>query len=76
MASALNMLGDVHGGAGGQAVELFLHIQAFDGNIGAALEIKVAKNGKFIPGFGHRFHKPADPRAPCLLTLVAEAVED
>ena len=76
MASAVNMLGDLHGGEGGQAVELFQHVQAFDRNIDAALETWLAKNGKFIPGFGHRFHKPVDPRAPRLLTLVMEAVED
>ncbi|MCA1972271.1 MAG: citryl-CoA lyase, partial [Caenispirillum sp.] len=29
--------------------------------------------GKFVPGFGHRFHKPVDPRAPRLLGLVDEA---
>lgn len=32
-----------------------------------------AERGKFIPGFGHRFHKPEDPRAPRLLHLVDEA---
>ena len=26
-----------------------------------------ANVNSFIPGFGHRFHKPADPRAPALL---------
>ncbi len=76
MASAINMLGDVHGGAGEQAVELFHHVQAFDGDINEALEAWAAKSGKIIPGFGHRFHKPVDPRAPRLLALVAEAVED
>ena len=27
----------------------------------------------YIPGFGHRFHKPVDPRAPRLIALVRAA---
>jgi citrate synthase len=38
----------------------------------AALDAFVAASGKFIPGFGHRFH-PIDPRAGRLLALVDEA---
>ncbi|MEL6913509.1 MAG: citryl-CoA lyase [Pseudomonadota bacterium] len=68
MASAVNMLGDVHGGAGEQAVELFHHI---DG--GGTLDTWIAARGAIVPGFGHRFHKPVDPRAPRLMALVGEA---
>lgn len=79
MASALNVLGDVHGGAGEQAVEIYRQvyrnieqgselIQACDD----VLEHFWAAGGKFVPGFGHRFH-PIDPRAPRLLQLVDEA---
>ena len=32
-----------------------------------------AERTRFVPGFGHRFHKPEDPRAPRLLALVDEA---
>ncbi|MEM1351656.1 MAG: citryl-CoA lyase, partial [Pseudomonadota bacterium] len=71
MASAVNMLGDVHGGAGEQAVELY-HL-ATETGVAVALERWTASHGKFIPGFGHRFHKPVDPRAPRLLALVDEA---
>ena len=80
MASAVNFLDDVHGGAGEQAVELYTWIdEAVQG--GADLQIATAEmidkwqaeRGKFIPGFGHRFHKPEDPRAPRLLQLVDEA---
>ena len=80
MASALNMLGDVHGGAGEQAVELYLDISGRIENgmdaeaaTATALADWRAEHGKFIPGFGHRFHKPVDPRAPRLLALVDEA---
>lgn len=79
MASAVNVLGDVHGGAGEQAVELY---QAIAGRIDAGVEQSdavrdgidsfVAAHGKVIPGFGHRFH-PVDPRSAPLLALVDEA---
>ncbi|MGY8524432.1 citryl-CoA lyase [Paracidovorax citrulli] len=79
MASAVNVLGDVHGGAGEQAVELYLDI-ARRTDEGATLEDAVAAglaqyrdlHGKFVSGFGHRFH-PVDPRAPRLLALVEQA---
>ncbi|MGF1728851.1 citryl-CoA lyase [Photobacterium kasasachensis] len=81
MASAVNVLGDVHGGAGEQAVGLYSAI-AERCSSGVALEQAVEQellrftelHGKFIPGFGHRFH-PIDPRAPALLELVIHAAE-
>lgn len=80
LASAVNMLDDVHGGAGEQAVELYRRI-AEQLNNGETLEASVKKevlewvseNGKYIPGFGHRFHKPVDPRAPRLMQCVRDA---
>ncbi len=75
MATAVNMLGDVHGGAGQQAVELYHFIDAFDGELPEALTEWRAERGKIIPGFGHRFHKPTDPRAPRLMDLVREAAK-
>lgn len=74
MATGLNMLGDVHGGAGEQAVALFHRLeQAGPEGLGPALDEWRARHGRFVPGFGHRFHKPVDPRAPRLLSLVDEA---
>ncbi|GAB4230266.1 MAG: citryl-CoA lyase [Methyloligellaceae bacterium] len=80
LASAVNMLGDIHGGAGEQAVALYHDIAARQRE-GAGLEEAVregiaacrAGGERFIPGFGHRFHKPRDPRSPRLLELVDEA---
>ncbi|MCH2163872.1 MAG: citryl-CoA lyase [Marinovum sp.] len=72
MASALNMLDDVHGGAGEQAVELYRAI-ALSGDLGGELDRWQAEVSRFIPGFGHRFHTPSDPRAPRLMELVEEA---
>ena len=83
MASAVNVLGDVHGGAGEQAVELYRNVAAqMDGGnaieeaVGTSLADWRDRRGKFIPGFGHRFHKPVDPRAPRLLAMVDEAAGD
>ncbi len=82
MASAVNVLGDIHGGAGEQAAELYATIvqridRGEDDNdaTAAALVDFVQLHGKIIPGFGHRFH-PVDPRAPRLLELVDNAVAD
>ncbi len=82
MASAVNVLGDVHGGAGEQAVELYMDAASrIDKGETEAAAVKavvqdfVATSGKFVPGFGHRFH-PVDPRAPRLLQLVDEAARE
>ncbi len=74
MASAVNMLGDVHGGAGEQALELYHFVDNHSGPVGDALTEWTAARGAIVPGFGHRFHTPTDPRAPRLMELVAEAV--
>lgn len=76
MASAVNMLGDVHGGAGEQALELYHDIDKSDGSVEDALARWAVGRGKIVPGFGHRFHQPQDPRAPRLMALVEKALED
>lgn len=79
MASAANVLGDSHGGAGEQCMELFaaakreldqgapLHAAAE-----TALDEQVARHGKIIAGYGHRFHR-IDPRCAPLLALIEQA---
>ena len=81
MASALNVLGDVHGGAGEQAVELYSAIagrmdegQMMVESVRSEIDEFTAHKGKFLPGFGHRFH-PIDPRAPRLLEMVDKAAD-
>lgn len=78
MASAINTLDDVHGGAGEQSAELYLDIDrrtregvALADAAAAALDAFLASPRKFVPGFGHRFH-PIDPRSGRLLALVDE----
>ncbi len=81
MASAINALDDVHGGAGEQCLTLYRRALtlAADGDpaggVEAALDEFIAAHGKIIPGFGHRFH-PIDPRVQPLLALVDEAVAE
>lgn len=78
MASAVNVLGDVHGGAGEQAVAFYYRINAAIGDepletgVTRALDELAAEGVKYVPGFGHRFH-PIDPRAPRLLEMVDQA---
>ena len=80
IASAVNVLGDVHGGAGEQAVELYARAVAAC-EAGSPIERAAAdaidwwqrERGRFLPGFGHRFH-PVDPRAPRLLETIDAAV--
>jgi citrate synthase len=79
MASAINVLDDVHGGAGEQCMELYADIaKRQDGGLSLSeaveqgLDAFIAAYGKIVPGFGHRFH-PIDPRSPRLLELVDDA---
>ncbi|MBK6334582.1 MAG: citryl-CoA lyase [Betaproteobacteria bacterium] len=84
MASAINVLDDVHGGAGQQCMELYRAIDAAagpDGDHGgdllaaatALIRRRRETGDKIVPGFGHRFH-PIDPRVAPLFALVAKAV--
>ena len=78
MASAINVLGDVHGGAGEQALSFYGDIAvAIDGGmaLGEAVSVRLdrffVEEKGYVPGLGHRFH-PVDPRAPRLLELTRE----
>lgn len=81
IASGVNMLGDVHGGAGEQALELYQSIlqmsieQPLESAINHALD-ELAERTPFVPGFGHRFHKPEDPRAKPLMKLLRDCSQD
>ena len=81
IASAVNALGDAHGGAGQQCVELLTEVVARH-SAGADLQDAAAEviaahraGGGYVPGFGHRFH-PKDPRRDPLLALVDAAAAD
>ncbi|HSQ79759.1 MAG TPA: citryl-CoA lyase [Casimicrobiaceae bacterium] len=79
MASAINVLDDIHGGAGQQCMELYREIDAEagpDGDLVQAATKVIERHReageKIVPGFGHRFH-PVDPRTAPLFELVAKA---
>ena len=76
MASGINALGDVHGGAGQQCMELLAAIQARAAAgvpMAAAVEEEVKARRGFVSGFGHRFHA-VDPRAVRLSALTKDAI--
>jgi citrate synthase len=81
MASGINALGDVHGGAGQQCMELLADVHArreqkaaMDAAVLQALQKFRDKRGEFISGFGHRFH-PVDPRTVKLSALLRAAAD-
>lgn len=78
MASGINALGDVHGGAGQQCLQLYDRLLAEGGaedpaKVTESLR-KIMSESKLISGFGHRFH-PVDPRSKPLMDLIRQAVE-
>lgn len=78
MASAINVLGDVHGGAGQQLMELIADVLSDDRPIPDVVAEKIAEfksRKEHIPGFGHRFH-PRDPRRDPLISLVEKARDE
>jgi citrate synthase len=75
MASGVNALGDVHGGAGEQCVELLSDVVAAGFAVADVLSAWRARGVRYLPGFGHRIHA-RDPRRDPLLSLVDCAVRD
>jgi len=77
VSTGVGLLGDVHGGAGQQAMVVYeeIHRAVADGApLTDAVRDTVAQYraaGRYLPGFGHRFH-PRDPRRDALLDAVAE----
>lgn len=81
VATGLNMLGDDHGGAGEQCMELIFEVTGPGTDGTPALESRARaavarrlESGANLPGFGHQLHKSGDPRRAPLLRLVDEAV--
>lgn len=77
MGTAVHMLDDVHGGAGQQLVDLLHKIseneELNDKEMEEILAVYRKEVNPYVPGFGHRFHKPVDPRAPRLMSLLEGA---
>jgi citrate synthase len=76
LATGVNLLGDVHGGAGQQCLALLDGLAARDDvqleETVAELLADLRSRGAHVPGFGHRFH-PVDPRRDPLVGAVERA---
>ena len=81
IATGVNLLGDVHGGAGQQCLALLYELRAtVDAGTSAdeaARSVVASYKARkaYIPGFGHRFH-PRDPRRDPLIGAAQRAVAD
>jgi citrate synthase len=73
VATGVNLLGDVHGGAGEQCMRMLAEITG--GADPADVVARWRARSKYLPGFGHRFHT-VDPRRDPLLGLVERAAAD
>lgn len=75
VASGVNVLGDIHGGAGEQCLELLDSMVEAEKDVDMLARRFVDDFGarrEHIPGFGHRFH-PLDPRRTPLVEMVENA---
>lgn len=75
VATGVNLLGDHHGGAGEQCMELLYEVAAsenLESTAARCVSERLARGGN-IPGFGHQLHKAGDPRRAPLLRLLEEA---
>jgi citrate synthase len=81
VATGVNLLGDVHGGAGQQSVCLLNEIVNRSETSGRTIDEVAAdivatykRESRYIPGFGHRFHS-RDPRRSPILAVVCNEIE-
>ncbi|HEY5456115.1 MAG TPA: citryl-CoA lyase [Acidothermaceae bacterium] len=81
VATGVNMLGDVHGGAGEACMRLLADIRdrqlagADLGEVAAGVVAEYRERRAYLPGFGHRMHTH-DPRRDPLLGLLRSAEAD
>ena len=80
IATGINMLGDDHGGAAGNATRLLLAVEVASRDVGlqkAAVDhIRDTRaRGARVPGYGHQLHR-TDPRRQPLLAMLEAAVAD
>lgn len=81
VATGVNLLGDNHGGAGQQSMEMLAEVLRREQEGSTTEEAAAATvdewraEYRYIPGFGHRFH-PVDPRRDPLIDLVTRSRDD
>ena len=81
VATGINLLGDDHGGAGEQCMELLneaasraaSHHTSVE-SVATTLVAKRLRSDERIPGFGHQLHKDEDPRRRPMLALIDSAI--
>ncbi len=81
VATGINLLGDDHGGAGEQCMELFYEAETRVAADSASLESVATtliaerlRSDERVPGFGHQLHKDEDPRRSPMLRLIDSAI--
>lgn len=81
MATGVNLLGDVHGGAGQQCMQVLAELKSridtgtSPADAAAALVASFKARKAYVPGFGHRFH-PRDPRRAPLMDALSRAADE
>ncbi|MFE5947603.1 citryl-CoA lyase [Streptomyces sp. NPDC056480] len=82
VATGVGLLGDVHGGAGQQCMEILTGIRDRVDSTGTPIADAVGEHlaelraaGRYVPGFGHRFH-PRDPRRDPLMAALTDGVKN
>jgi citrate synthase len=81
VATGINLLGDDHGGAGEQCMELLYEAATRSAADATSLESVATTliaerlgSDERIPGFGHQLHKDEDPRRSPMLRLINSAI--
>jgi citrate synthase len=64
-------IGDSHGGAGEPLMRILYDLKSGKSTVKGVVEA-YAKEGKRVPGFGHRVYKDVDPRAQLILKAASE----
>lgn len=64
-------IGDRHGGAGGPLMEILYRVERTGGSVQVVVKENL-KEGKRVPGMGHRVYKDLDPRAQLILDTAIE----
>jgi citryl-CoA lyase len=64
-------IGDRHGGAGGPLMEIMYRIKNQGTSIKGEIE-ELLKEGKRLPGVGHRVYKDLDPRAQLIMKTAVD----
>lgn len=67
----LSEIGDQHGGAGGPLMEIMYRVKREGVSVKEVVEENL-KEGKRLPGLGHRVYKDKDPRAELIMETAIE----